>query len=183
MEGTRRQWPIVAIDGPAGAGKSTVATKVAVALGYHLLDTGAIYRCVALCALRADAVDDTDEVTRIAEELGGSQAIRFVEEPGGTRVFLHDEDVTTAIRKPEVGMIASVTSSVPDVRRALLAIQRQFGAEGRVVVEGRDIGSVVFPQAEANVSSPRRRVPAPNAVIPSSCRVARRSRSTPSRTK
>lgn len=149
MDGTRRQWPIVAIDGPAGAGKSTVATKVALALGYHLLDTGAIYRCVALCALRADAVDDTAQVTAIAEALGSTQAIRFAEEAGRSRVFLHGEDVSLAIRTPEVGMIASITSSLPDVRRALLAIQRQFGVAGRVVVEGRDIGSVVFPQAEA----------------------------------
>lgn len=149
MEATRRQWPIVAIDGPAGAGKSTVATKVAAALGYHLLDTGAIYRCVALCALRENVVDDTAAVTRIATELGSTKAIRFEEHESGPRVFLHDEDVTTAIRTPQVGMVASVTSSLPDVRSALLAIQRQFGAEGRVVVEGRDIGSVVFPRAEA----------------------------------
>jgi CMP/dCMP kinase len=149
MDGTRRQWPIVAIDGPAGAGKSTVATKVAVALGYHLLDTGAIYRCVALCAIRDNVVDEPSAVTRIAEDLGSSQAIRFVEEPEGTKVFLRDEDVSLAIRTPEVGMVASVTSSVPEVRQALLALQRQFGVAGRVVVEGRDIGSVVFPQAEA----------------------------------
>lgn len=139
----------MAIDGPAGAGKSTVATRVALALGYHLLDTGAIYRCVALSAIRANAVEDTERLAAIAAELGSSQAIRFVEQAGQSRVFLYDEDVTTAIRTPEVGMAASVTSSVPEVRRALLAIQRQFGVNGRVVVEGRDIGSVVFPKAEA----------------------------------
>lgn len=149
MEATRRQWPVVAIDGPAGAGKSTVATRVAIALGYHLLDTGAIYRCVALSAIRADAVEDTERLAAIASELGSSKAIRFVEQEGRSLVFLYDEDVTSAIRTPEVGMAASITSSVPRVRQALLAIQRQFGVNGRVVVEGRDIGSVVFPKAEA----------------------------------
>src|SRR5690606_29250942 len=86
---------------------------------------------------------------KIAEQLGGAHAIRFVEEAGQTRVFLGDEDVSAAIRTPEVGMVASITSSVPEVRQALLSIQRQFGVAGRVVVEGRDIGSVVFPKAEA----------------------------------
>jgi CMP/dCMP kinase len=149
MSASTRNWPIVAIDGPAGAGKSTVSSRVAQALGYHLLDTGAIYRCVALCALRNNAVEKPDVVGALGEELARAQAIRFEERGGRTHVFIHDEDVTDQIRTPAVSTAASVTSSVPEVRRALLDVQRQFGRDGRVVVEGRDIGSVVFPDAEA----------------------------------
>lgn len=149
MSQTRRKWPIVAIDGPAGAGKSTVSARVAQALDYHLLDTGAIYRCVALCALREGVVDRHSAVAKIGQELAVSHAIRFVESPSGTRVFIRDEEVTDSIRTPEVSTAASLTSSVPAVRLALLDVQRQFGKAGRVVVEGRDIGSVVFPDAEA----------------------------------
>lgn len=154
MSPSTRKWPIVAIDGPAGAGKSTVSSRVAQALGYHLLDTGAIYRSVALCALRDGVVNDSIAVARIGQELAQSRAIRFVEGTlkdgsSGTRVFIHDEEVTDRIRTPEVSTAASVTSSVPNVRAALLDVQRQFGRAGRVVVEGRDIGSVVFPDAEA----------------------------------
>lgn len=154
MSSSTRKWPIVAIDGPAGAGKSTVSMRVAQALGYHLLDTGAIYRCVALCALRAGVVNDSPAVAAIGQQLAQSHAIRFVEETSQdgtavTRVFIRDEDVSDSIRTPEVSTAASLTSSVPNVRAALLDVQRQFGKEGRVVVEGRDIGSVVFPDAEA----------------------------------
>lgn len=164
---TARRYPIVAIDGPAGAGKSTVSTRVAHVLGYQKLDTGAIYRCVALRALREGAVDDPQAVGRIAHDIAARKSIRFVppfspnqradarrgegDGPLSTavRVLLDDVDVTSDIRSPEVGTAASRTSSVPAVRQALLAIQREFGREGRVVVEGRDIGSVVFPDAEA----------------------------------
>jgi cytidylate kinase len=144
----------VAIDGPAGAGKSTVSLRVAQALGYHLLDTGAIYRCVALWALREGVVNDALEVAKIGQALAQGRAIRFVEGTSkdgsaSTRVFIYDDEVTDRIRTPEVSTAASVTSSVPNVRAALLDVQRQFGREGRVVVEGRDIGSVVFPDAEA----------------------------------
>lgn len=149
MSQTTRKWPIVAIDGPAGAGKSTVSARVAQALGYHLLDTGAIYRSVALCALRDGVVGQSAAVAQIGQDLARTNAIRFVESPSGTRVFIRDEEVTDRIRTPEVSTAASLTSSVPAVRLALLDVQRQFGKQGRVVVEGRDIGSVVFPDAEA----------------------------------
>lgn len=149
MSLTTRKWPIVAIDGPAGAGKSTVSARVARALQYHLLDTGAIYRCVALCALRDGVVEQSGAVAEIGRDLARSNAIRFVEGPSGTRVFIRDEEVTDRIRTSEVSTAASLTSSVPAVRLALLDVQRQFGKQGRVVVEGRDIGSVVFPDAEA----------------------------------
>jgi cytidylate kinase len=141
---------VVAIDGPAGAGKSTVSRRVATELGYTLLDTGALYRCVGLAAARRDAVDDPQKVTQIAEQLARSESIAF--EPtadGGQKVLLDGEDVSSAIRTPQAGTHASKVSAIPGVRQALLAIQRAVGKEGRVVVEGRDIGSVVFPDAEA----------------------------------
>lgn len=149
MSVVTRKWPIVAIDGPAGAGKSTVSSRVAQELGYHLLDTGAIYRSVALCALQGNVVERPDAVAEIARQLAESKAIRFEEDGARGRVFIRDEEVTELIRTSEVSTAASVTSSIPGVRRSLLDIQRQFGINGRVVVEGRDIGSVVFPDAEA----------------------------------
>lgn len=168
MSSFPRHYPVVAIDGPAGAGKSTVSSRVAQALGYQKLDTGAIYRCVALRALQQGVVEEPGAVAKIALDLATRKAIQFVQAPfgknvqpasrasggeegtaAGIRVVLDGVDVTADIRLPEVGTAASRTSSVPEVREALLAIQRDFGTQGRVVVEGRDIGSVVFPDAEA----------------------------------
>lgn len=145
-----RSRPIVAIDGPAGAGKSTVARRVAEALGFVLVDTGALYRTVALAASRAGvAMSDATKVAAIADRLVRDHAIGF--EPDsvrGVRVLLAGEDVSDAIRTPEVGMGASTVSAHPPVRAALLDLQRQAGAAGGVVLEGRDIGTVVFPDAE-----------------------------------
>jgi cytidylate kinase len=157
----------VAIDGPAGAGKSTVARGLARRLGYVLLDTGALYRTVALAAQRA-GVDwsDTDGVGRVARALVDESAIAVeaiegaptsiapgmsVAQSGGSgmRVILRGEDVSLAIRTPEMSLGASRVSAVPAVRDALLAMQRQAGDAGGVVLEGRDIGTVVLPHAEA----------------------------------
>ena len=145
-----RSRPIVAIDGPAGAGKSTVARRVADALGYVLVDTGALYRTVALSAARAGvAMSDATNVAAIADRLVREHAIVFERDPArGVRVLLAGEDVSDAIRTPEVGMGASTVSAHPPVRAALLDLQRQAGASGGVVLEGRDIGTVVFPDAE-----------------------------------
>ncbi|MFO0672975.1 MAG: (d)CMP kinase [Polyangiaceae bacterium] len=145
-----RSRPIVAIDGPAGAGKSTVARRVADALGYVLVDTGALYRAVALSAARAGvAMSDATNVAAIADRLVREHAIVFERDPArGVRVLLAGEDVSDAIRTPEVGMGASTVSAHPPVRAALLDLQRQAGASGGVVLEGRDIGTVVFPDAE-----------------------------------
>lgn len=149
--------PVVTIDGPAGAGKSTVSRKLAERLGFTYLDTGAIYRAVALAveaeaelaqridrAQPADALSDADEeaVRRFAAGL----AIEF--EDGGRRVRLAGRDVSDAIRRPEIGERASKISALPAVRSALLDLQRRLGAQGGVVAEGRDVGSVVFPHAE-----------------------------------
>jgi cytidylate kinase len=138
---------IVAIDGPAGAGKSTVSRAVARELGYLLLDTGAIYRCVGL---KAQAViDDHDAVTSVAQEMAERGAIQFVAGKEEPRVLLDGDDVTGLIRTQEVGRLASRASAIPGVRQALLDMQRRAGHQGRVVVEGRDIGTVVFPEASA----------------------------------
>jgi CMP/dCMP kinase len=137
---------VVAIDGPAGAGKSTIAKRVAAKLGAVYIDTGAMYRAIALAALRS-GVDLTD-ADRL-ESLARGAEIRF--EPGGSRVLLNGEDVTDAIRRPEISPAASKVSAIPGVRRALVEKQRQMGAAGSVVMEGRDIGTVVFPNAEVKV--------------------------------
>jgi cytidylate kinase len=137
---------VVAIDGPAGAGKSTVSKRLAQRLGYRLLDTGAIYRSVALCARRAGiAWDDAEGCARVARDLD----IDFRFEGDVNRVFVDGDDVTGAIRTPEMSEGASKVSALPEVRAALLDLQRRLGAAGGVVVEGRDIGTVVFPDAEA----------------------------------
>lgn len=145
--------PRVAIDGPAGAGKSTVAKLLADRLGFVLVDTGALYRTVALAARSAGvAWDDEPAVTRIAESLVAQRAIAFggtgAAARGGVCVRLHGEDVSTQIRTPDMSLGASRVSAIPGVRAALLDLQRQAGAAGGVVLEGRDIGTVVFPDAE-----------------------------------
>jgi cytidylate kinase len=145
-----RPRPVIAIDGPAGAGKSTIARTVALRLGYTLVDTGALYRTVALAAQRAGVVwDEPDSVERVAHDLVAQKKIRFFTEADGQeRILLGDEDVSEAIRTPEMSMGASRVSAVPGVRKALFALQRQAGENGGVVLEGRDIGTVVFPDAE-----------------------------------
>jgi cytidylate kinase len=140
--------PVVAIDGPAGAGKSTVARRVARELGYLLLDTGALYRSVALAATRVGASEPA-EIAEVARQLAGGGRVRFEGSVDEQRVLLDDEDVSLAIRTPQMGTLASQVSAIPEVREALLELQRAAGRDGRVVVEGRDIGSVVFPDSEA----------------------------------
>jgi CMP/dCMP kinase len=143
--------PIVAIDGPAGAGKSTVARRVADALGFVLVDTGAMYRAVALAAERAGVPwSDGPKLGALASSLVDAAALTFERDPArGVRVKLRGEDISDAIRTPPIGMGASTVSAHPQVRTALLDLQRLAGAKGGVVLEGRDIGSVVFPDAEA----------------------------------
>jgi cytidylate kinase len=138
---------IIAIDGPAGAGKSTIAKKVAAALGYAYIDTGAMYRTVTLCYLRSGKPFSESLVTEEADHLDLSFAYR----DGVNRVFLGGEEVTEAIRSLEVSRSVSAVSAVGGVRRAMVALQRRIGAAGGVVMDGRDIGTVVFPQAELKI--------------------------------
>ncbi len=139
---------IVAIDGPAGAGKSTVARCLARHFGLLNLETGAMYRAFALKALRAGlALDKSSELERITAET----SIRL--EPGEdeNRVLLDGEDVTGLIRNPLVTEAASRVSVFPKIRAWMVGLQQQLGAQGGVVMEGRDIGTVVFPQAEVKI--------------------------------
>lgn len=135
---------IIAIDGPVGSGKSTLARRVAELLGYVYVDTGAMYRAVALKALRRGiSLDAGEELARLA----GETRIDMSAGNGAQRVFLDGEDVTAAIRTPEVAQAASKAAINAGVRRVLVAEQRRAGERGGVVMEGRDIGSVVFPEA------------------------------------
>jgi cytidylate kinase len=145
--------PVVAIDGPAGAGKSTVTQRVATALGYLVVDTGALYRTVALVAERAGVdFDDAERVGALAEALVARDAVKLAGDlRGSSRVVLDDVDVSGVIRTPTLSQGASKVSAQPRVRAALLELQRAAGRAGGVVLEGRDIGTVVFPDAEAKV--------------------------------
>ena len=135
---------MVAIDGPAGAGKSTIARRLAERLGFTYIDTGAMYRAVALWALRRN-VDPAD--SHRMEQLALAAEIEL--SPG--RIRLNDEDVTEEIRRPEVSSGASKVAVLPGVRRAMVAKQREIGERASVVMEGRDIGTVVFPDAELKI--------------------------------
>jgi cytidylate kinase len=137
---------IVAIDGPAGAGKSTIARRVADRLGFIYINTGAMYRAIALWALRnGTSLDDMHRLERLALEA----KIEF--SVGDGRILLNGEDVTDALYTPEVAAAASKVSVVPGVRRALVPVQRGIAQTSSVVMEGRDIGSVIFPEAQVKV--------------------------------
>ncbi len=146
----KRTRPIVAIDGPAGSGKTTVSRLVAAALGYVVLDSGALYRTLALATSRAALDPERNDLGPLCQEIVARGAIVLgASKEGGTRVWLDGEDVSLSIRTPEMSSRASIVSALPAVRAALLDLQRAIGQVGGVVVEGRDIGSVVFPDAEA----------------------------------
>lgn len=137
---------VVAIDGPAGAGKSTLARRVAEKLGFVYINSGAMYRAIALWALRLHIEpSDMHRVEQLAKEAVLDLA------PGDGRIRLNGEDVSEAIREPAVSVAASKVSAIPGVRRALLGHQRRIAEENSVVMEGRDIGSVVFPNAQVKI--------------------------------
>ena len=135
---------VIAIDGPSGAGKGTVARAVAAALGYRHVDSGAMYRAVGWKALHDHVrFDDEDAVARLAE----ASAIVI----GSDRVTIDGHDVTRAIRTPEIDRAAASVARLPQVRSVLVSRQRELGRDGGIVMEGRDIGTVVFPNADVKV--------------------------------
>jgi len=147
----KRERPVVAIDGPVGAGKSTVARELARVLGFSYLNTGAIYRAVAVAAraagIRSPQVADphnTDAIHAQLAKLLATMSITF----NGERVLLAGHDITDVIIEPEIGDLASRLSALPLVREKLLDVQRGAGEAGGVVMEGRDIGTAIFPDAE-----------------------------------
>ena len=136
--------PVVAIDGPGGAGKGEISCAVARKLGWHLLDSGALYRTIALTAV-TKSVDLTDAQT--LADLARNLVMRFDTAGDGGRVFLRGRDVAEDIRSEESGLVASVIASIPAVREALITTQRSFRQAPGLVADGRDMGSVVFPDA------------------------------------
>jgi CMP/dCMP kinase len=147
---------VIAIDGPAGAGKSTIARRLAERLGFTYIDSGAMYRAVALWAMRQNA--DPADMHRM-EQLALAADIEL--QPAGLHILLNGEDVTAAIRTAEVGQQASVVAAIPGVRHALVEKQRALGARTSVIMEGRDIGTVVFPDADVKIfldADPQERV-------------------------
>ena len=146
----------IAIDGPAGAGKSSVSMLVAEKLGYSYVDTGAIYRSVAYAMNDDVKIEDEDRIKDILESFDVS--FKMIE--GLNHVYLNGEDITSFIRTEKVSMLASSVSALPFVRSALLELQKQFGRQGGVVMEGRDIGTVIMPDAELKIfltASPKNR--------------------------
>jgi len=142
--GGARSRPIVAIDGPVGAGKSTVARRLAQALGFDYLNTGAMYRAVALAARNLGIAPDDPQLGQKLGALLRSMTISFA----GDRLLLDGRDVSDELSAPEIGDLASRLSTLQVVRDAMRELQRQAGAPGGVVMEGRDIGTAIFPDAE-----------------------------------
>ena len=139
---------VIAIDGPSGAGKGTLSQLVAKRLGYHLLDSGALYRLVALSAIKQAAdLQDEQTIADIASQL----QVRFDVTGDATRVVLAEEDVTDPIRHERVSMSASVVAAYPSVRAALLQRQKDFAQAPGLVADGRDMGTTVFPKAQVKV--------------------------------
>jgi cytidylate kinase len=136
---------LITIDGPAGAGKTTVSRALADRLGYRYIDTGALYRGVALAA-KIERIDPENNVE--LKQLCSGLKLALLENKGGVRLFLSGEDITDRIRTPEVTMLASAVSAKPAVRDYLLDLQKNLGREKAAVFEGRDMGTVVFPDAD-----------------------------------
>ncbi len=139
---------VIAIDGPAGSGKSTIAARLARKLGYINLESGAMYRALAFKAMEQQAPLDDGEALR---ELAEKSVIQLEPSGDGNRVLLDGEDVSRRIREPDVTASASRVSAHPQVRRVMVTRQRELGANGGVVMEGRDIGTAVFPNAEVKI--------------------------------
>lgn len=137
----------VAIDGPAGAGKSTIAKAAAKELGFIYVDTGALYRTIALNALRNCAMDSNEKIIELLNETD----VKLGYENGVQCVYLNGEEVSSFIRTPEISMGASKVSAIPEVRAFLLELQREIARNNNVIMDGRDIGSVVLPDASCKI--------------------------------
>ena len=139
----------VAIDGPAGAGKSTISRKAAAELGYIYIDTGALYRTVGLNALRlgVDIQNDDAVISTLTDEL--KVELKFID--GEQRMFLGGEDVSSEIRTPEASMAASAVSAIPEVRKYLFDLQKNLAKNNNCIMDGRDIGTVVLPDADVKI--------------------------------
>ena len=135
----------IAIDGPAGAGKSTIAKMVSKELGYIYVDTGALYRTIALYITENDIADEDIEASLEKADV----SLKFID--GAQRVFLGDRDVSDLIRTPEISMAASRTSAIPAVRAYLFETQQKIARENSVIMDGRDIGTVVLPNADVKI--------------------------------
>ena len=140
---------IVAIDGPAGTGKGTIAGLISKRLGYTYIDTGAMYRCVTLKMINEDISVDAD--IEVIKDLLERTKIEFININGKQCVFLDDEDVTEEIRTPKVNELVSPVSAIKEIRIKLVDMQRELGKAANVVMEGRDITTVVFPNAEVKI--------------------------------
>ncbi|MBI1937053.1 MAG: (d)CMP kinase [Ignavibacteriales bacterium] len=138
---------IIAIDGPAGSGKSTAAKNIAEKLGFTYLDTGAMYRAITFLALQKGIADDVNSVIELARKI--SLKLKF--ENGITRVFVDGIEVTEEIRKPEINSKVSDISKIPEVRAEMVKIQKRMGSEGNIIAEGRDVTTVVFPDADFKI--------------------------------
>ncbi|MCG9692173.1 (d)CMP kinase [Vibrio sp. Isolate22] len=142
------QSPVITVDGPSGAGKGTLCMLLADKLGFHLLDSGAIYRVLALAAIHHGVdTESEDALVPLATHLD----VQFIAEGDLVKVILEGEDVSGELRKEETGMAASKVAALPRVREALLRRQRAFSAAPGLVADGRDMGTVVFPEAEAKI--------------------------------
>jgi cytidylate kinase len=136
---------VVTIDGPAGAGKTTVSRMLADRLGYRYIDTGALYRAIAL-AVHEGGIDSKDDAA--LEKMCTALSLRYIQTEKGPRLLSNGRDVTNRLRTPEITMLASAVSARPVVRRFLMDVQRAMGREEGAVFEGRDMGTVVFPDAD-----------------------------------
>lgn len=138
----------IAIDGPSGSGKSTLAKNIAKILGLTYVDTGALYRAVGYFAKNAGIkIEDASQITRLLPEI--SVSLSYMD--GEQKVFLNGEDVSSLIRTPEISMYASAVSAVPSVRKFLLEIQKKTAHDGNVIMDGRDIGTVIMPDADVKI--------------------------------
>lgn len=154
MSGIPKQGPVIAIDGPAGTGKSSATQLLCARLGFTHVDTGALYRSIAHCVGPVAAEETPERLNERATEVARTAHLEFRREEALTppnRVWVNGADVTELIRTPEISLRASQVAAVPGVRAALLGLQRRLGCRGRTILEGRDIGTVVFPDADLKI--------------------------------